>query len=181
MGRASFTNREHCGAIEPPGTQVGEGAVGVFETEPLDARLESDLRNQREQLLAISSRQVRDRTNGALLPEQPIRKRRNVRHVNPAAHHHAAGRDRGKRDRDQLTGGREDDCRVELHGWPLVGITSPYRSDLAGERLATPISGARERIHVATEVARDLRDQVTGGAEPVDPETTPLPASRSAR
>uniref|UniRef100_A0A0U1PBP6 Uncharacterized protein n=1 Tax=Mizugakiibacter sediminis TaxID=1475481 RepID=A0A0U1PBP6_9GAMM len=46
----------------------------------------------------------------------------------------------------------------------------PHGAQFARERLRGGIAGARERIHLAALVARQLRDDVRGGAEAVQPE-----------
>ena len=44
-------------------------------------RVQIRRRREREQLLAVAAREVCDRSNHALLPEQAIRERRDVAHV----------------------------------------------------------------------------------------------------
>ena len=64
----------------------------------------------------------------ALFPEQPIRKGRDVAHVNAAADDAPALAHRLQRERHQCTGGREDDCRVEPLGRHLVRYAGPHRA-----------------------------------------------------
>ena len=52
---------------------------------------------EREELLAVAARQVRDRAEHALVPEQLVRERRDVGHVDAGADDGAALRDGAQR------------------------------------------------------------------------------------
>ncbi len=78
-------------------------------------------------------------------------------------------RDRRERLRDELAGGCEDDRGVELLR-PFPDCTGPLGADLSRQRLGGLVAGPREGEHPASFVDRQLRDDVSGGSEPVEAE-----------
>ncbi len=85
----------------------------------------------------------------------------------------AALRDRTQRCGDELARRGEDDRGVELLGRrPRAG---PLGSERARERLGGLVTLTREREHAAALGTRDLRDDVGGGAEPVQSEPLGIP------
>ena len=63
----------------------------------LDLRPDGNLRREREELLAVAAREVRDRAQHALAPEELVGKRGDVAHVDAAADDGAALRDGAQR------------------------------------------------------------------------------------
>ena len=94
--------------------------------------------------------------------------------MDPGADDRAALRDRRERGRDELAGRGEDDRRVELLG--RRARARPLRAERARERLRLVVALARDREDAAALRPRDLRDDVRGGAEAVQPE--PLGVAR---
>src|SRR5947207_2060005 len=76
---------EHSGAANLATTQALEPLVRLLERKCLHARPHRDLRRQREELLAVTPGQVRNRPQHPLAPEQLVRKGRDVRHVDARA------------------------------------------------------------------------------------------------
>src|SRR5207249_6194543 len=64
--------------------------------------------------------------------------------------------------------GREEERRVELFGRQLVGSACPCRAKLAREALTVDVSRSGECEDAAALMHSDLRDEVRGGAEPVE-------------
>ena len=87
----------------------------------------------------------------------------------PGADDRAALGDRRERLGHELAGGSEDDRGVQLLR-PLADGAGPLGADLAGERLRRVVAGSREGEHTPPFVDRQLRDDVGGGAEPVEAE-----------
>src|SRR5919204_569537 len=91
------------------------GALSPLDgVEPEHLRIDELIgRGEREELLAVAPRQVRDRANDALAPEQLVRERRDVAHVDAGANDHACLAHGAQRRRDERADGREDDRGVE--------------------------------------------------------------------
>jgi hypothetical protein len=85
-----------------------------------------------EELYAVVSRQIRDRQDLSLLPQQTVRKARNVAHMDTGADNATTfAHRRGHPRADQ----RIDDRTIEFLGRHLVGSTGPTCAELAGEAL----------------------------------------------
>jgi hypothetical protein len=123
-----------------------------------------------EELGSVAARQVRDRAHLSLAPQERIRERRDVAHVDATAHHAAALAHCGERCRHELARGREEDRGVELDRRTFVGAAGPGSAELARERLRTDVARPGERVNALAAVARQLRDEVRGSAEAVEAE-----------
>ena len=88
----------------------------------------------------------------------------------------AALRERAQRERNERTNGSEDDGGVQLLRRSLVRAAGPDCAELARERLPLFVARTREGENAASLVPRDLRDDVRGRAEAVEPE--PLGVAR---
>jgi hypothetical protein len=69
---------------------------------------------------------------------------------------------------DEVPDGRIDDRRVERLGWRLVGATRPRGAEAPRERLVRNVSRTSEGVHGPPLPLRDLRHDVSRGAEAVD-------------
>ena len=165
---------QHGGAADAAFAQVGQRAVRVGQIVALGVHLDRHLRREREEVARVLARQVRDRADDALLPEQTIGKRRHVAHVDAGADDDAAGRDVRQRFGNEAADRREDDRRVERLGRRLVRSAGPGHAHASRERLRLVVAGRRERVHLAPVVQRDLRDDVRRRAEAVQPEPADL-------
>src|SRR5580692_5347869 len=65
---------------------------------------------------------------------------------------------------------RVDDGAVELPGRSVIGSSAPACAHFLGEGLRRGIAGPRKCEHIASLPACDLRDDVSGGAEAVEPD-----------
>ena len=118
----------------------------------------------------------------ALAPEQLVRERRDVAHVDPGADDGSARRDRPRARPGRAPDRREDDRRVQLLRAAVVRAAGPHRAQLARELAALRLTGAREGVHLAALVSGDLGEDVGGGAEAVEARAARAsPHSRSAR
>ena len=95
------------------------------------------------------AREVRDRADAALLPEQRVGERRDVAHVDPGADDGAAGRERAQRGGDERADRREDDRGVERLGRRSSEPPAQLAPSVARERLARVVARPREREHRA--------------------------------
>src|SRR4029078_7288573 len=93
-----------------------ERLVCLLEREFLDLGPHGHARREREELLPVAARQVRDRADDALLPQELVREARDVAHVDPRADDDPAAGEGTERRRYELACGREDDRCVELLG-----------------------------------------------------------------
>src|SRR5579872_387292 len=83
--RLSPTGRQYRGAGKCARAELCKRLVGLPERKRLNAHVERNLRGQSQELLAIASRQVRHRAHDAFSPQQRVRKRGNVAHVDTPA------------------------------------------------------------------------------------------------
>ena len=99
-GRLSPALRdEHERAAGLTRAELRERLVRALERERLDLRPDGHPSREREELLAVAAGQVRDRAQRPLAPEDLVRERRDVRHVDSRADDGAAPRDRAQRRR----------------------------------------------------------------------------------
>ena len=124
------------GAHEAPGAQVVERVRRAVERVRRDVRAHRDPRGELQELAAVRAGQVGDRAQHALAPQQLVRQRRDVAHVDAAAHDRPALADRAQRERHELAGGGEDERRVERLRRRLVRPPAHAAPSDARERLA---------------------------------------------
>ena len=140
-----------------------------------------------EELHPVLARQIRDRADDPLVPEQLVGEGRDVAHVDPRADEDAAAGEVAERRGHELARRREDDRRVELLRRRPVGGAGPLAAELPRERGGRVVAGADEAEQPPPLVACDLRDDVRGRAEPVEARAAPrprpaaAPGTRSAR
>src|SRR5262245_59666167 len=144
-GGRSFIDHENRGAAHVSLAELRERLVRLLERVRLHLGVDRDPRRQCHELLAVAPRQVRHLPHDALAPEELVRERRDVRHVDAGANHGAALGDRAKRRGNELTGGREDDRRVELLGRVLERTAGPLGAELERKPLSFLVSFTRER------------------------------------
>ena len=132
-------------------------------------------RCQCQEFLRILTREVRDRSDRAFATEPSIRNIRDIAHVNAGADHHAARRCAGQGFGDEVTDRREDERAVQRHRGRLVGWTGPCRTDFSRKAQGLIVAWCNERVDVTALVYGQLRDDMRGCAEPVDPESGARP------
>jgi len=167
LPRAS-RNHEYGGALDFALAQAGQGVVGGFEREGLDLRDDGDARSERKEFLAVQAGEVGDGTDATLLPQDFIRKRGNIAHVDPAADHNAAEVERAQGLGNEFAGGRENDGGIERVGRKGIGIARPKCADFFGEFLSPHITTAGEGVNFSPLEFCHLGDDVTGRAKAVD-------------
>src|SRR5581483_10645420 len=118
-----------------------------------------------EELDSVRAGQVGHRAHHPLAPEDLVRERRDIAHVDLAADDRPAGSRRPKREGNELAGRREQDGRVELLRWEICRGAGPLGTELACEALTLLVSFAREREHPTTLMERHLCDDVCRAAE----------------
>src|ERR1700752_5144989 len=77
---------ENRGATERTAAETVECLVRLLERERLDLRVPRDGRREREELVPVRAREVRDGADDPLAPERLVRERRDVAHVDPRTH-----------------------------------------------------------------------------------------------
>ena len=98
--------------------------------------------------------------------------------MDAGADHRPARGNGAQGDRDQLSGGGEDDRRVERLGQPglagvgdlgaAIRVTRPGGAELEREALRLGVARPRQREHAPALVGGHLADDVGGGAETVE-------------
>jgi hypothetical protein len=106
----------------------------------------------------------------ALAPEELVRERRDVGHVDSRTHDRAALADVAQRRGNELSDRREHDHGVELVGRPCERVPGPDRAEGARERLPLLVACPCPCIDPATLCHRDLADDVRRCPEAVQPD-----------
>ena len=125
---------------------------------------------QSEKFLAVSPGEVGDRADGAFFPQDFIGKRRDITHVDAAAHNDSSFADGPKRLGNEVANRRENDRCIQLRRWQFIGATGPNSAKSKGKFLRVVISWPRESINLALLVFCHLCDDMCRRAESVDPE-----------
>ncbi|ABA51266.1 hypothetical protein BURPS1710b_A1017 [Burkholderia pseudomallei 1710b] len=163
----ALAHRQHRRPGQTSGAQIVERLVRLRERIRRCLHVERHVVRNPHEFGRVVARQVRDRYDPPLAPQQIVRKRRNVRHVNPTAHDGAALHDRRERGRHERADRCEDQRRIERLGRGFVAAARPRGAEPAREPLRGGVARARERINGAPLKTRDLRDEVRGRAESV--------------
>jgi hypothetical protein len=138
--RRSSRPRRKTSASRSP-TQPGERLVRRRQREGLDLGVHRHLGRQRQELLAVGAREVRDRADAPLAPQQVVGERGDLAHVDAGAHDAPTLGNRSQRGRDQRSCRREDDRRVNRFRRSLQRRARPLRAQGAGEGLALAVPG----------------------------------------
>src|SRR5579859_189318 len=152
--------------LAPP--QTGQRLIGRLGCEASYGHLDWDAAHQTQELFAVTARQVRHRTQAALLPQEPIRKRWYVAHVDAAAHHRSTAAGRLERGHNQTPDWRENERRIERFRRTLVGAAGPASPQFTRERLPLDVAWPGERVHLLALPHCHLGNNVSGCAEAVD-------------
>ena len=156
------------GALEPAGAQIVEGSFALPADRPGGATIPACVAAQK--LEGILAGQVGHRDHLAFFPQQPIRKRRDVAHVDAGADDTTTLADRGRCRRHQRTDRREQDGGIEGLGQQGCRAAGPYRAQRPGVSLGRAVAGPREGVDVAPLPATDLSDDVSCRAEAIEPD-----------
>ncbi len=162
------------GAPDIAATQMRECLVGLRQGKMLGCRAYGHLWRQRQKRLGIAAREVRHRDDLTLPPEDFVRERRDVAHVDAGAYDPAALADSPQGQRNEIAGRREQDRSVEFHGRRFFGGACPHGAQLACEGLRDAVAGAREGEHLPALPHRNLRDDVRRGAKAIETQTPRL-------
>jgi hypothetical protein len=133
-----------------------------------DRGLHGDLRGEGEQLLAVPAREVRDGPHDPFPPEDPVRKRRDVAHVDARADDGPSLPHSPERRGDEGPHRGEDDRRIEFFRGTLVGAPRPDGPEAPRELLPLPVARPGEGVDAPAEVPGDLGDDVGRRAEAVE-------------
>src|SRR5262245_64079876 len=100
-------------ARQAPGAQVVERLVGILQWVLPDVRLQRNVASDLHEFQTVLTCQIGDGPNDPLLPQESIRKRGYIAHVDAGAHDDAAGYDARQRLGYESADGREDERSVE--------------------------------------------------------------------
>src|SRR4051812_1229650 len=153
MGPSDLENR--C-AGDTTLTQIGQRIIRALER--IDRTLCSDpqVLQALEELHSVVAREVRDRADDALTPQQLVRKRTDIAHVNAGAYNNATFANMAQRFDNERAVRRENDRGIHFVRWHIGRTTSPDSSHLARKLLRRMISSARECEDLAAVRSRDL-------------------------
>jgi len=144
--------------------------VCFFQAERLCLRAHRNVSGKREEVFAIATGEIRDRTDDALEPKVRVGKGGDVAHVNPAANNDAAAIERAQSRRNKVADWREDDRGVEFLGWHFIRTAGPHRAEPAREFLPGSVVRPGECVDVAALMPRYLRDDVCRCTEAINPQ-----------
>src|SRR5262245_1087745 len=161
---------KHGCALQATGAQIGKRIVGGCEGIAGHFTLHAGLRHQRQKFARIHPCEVGDRDDVPLLPEQPIGKTWNVRHVDAPTDHAPTFLYGLQRQGDERAYGREDNRGIERLGRHLVRAAGPNRAKRFRKYLRRLIANPGERVDAAALPGSDLDQNVRGGAKPVKAE-----------
>jgi hypothetical protein len=153
-----------------PRAQATERRVRLDQREDLGLTADGDTRRDREEVPGVFTRQVRDGSDHALLPQVAVREARDVRHVDARADDRPALSDRAQRPGHERTVGREEDRALERDGRRIERAPGPDAAEGAREGLGLDVARTGEREDLAALEEGDLGDQMGRGAEPVEPD-----------
>src|SRR5256885_5299600 len=83
--RRCESRHQHGRPSQFPFSHPGQGLVGPAQRKSFNARLHGDFRSEGQKILAVATREIGHRTDCPFAPNQLVRKRRDVAHVNAAA------------------------------------------------------------------------------------------------
>ena len=96
--------------------QVGQRPVRVGQLIAADVGFDGNCWRDGQELASVLTGEIRHGSHASLLPQETVRKCRNVAHVDAGAHDGAAGRNARERFGNEAADRREDDRRVERAG-----------------------------------------------------------------
>jgi hypothetical protein len=168
--RIPITSR-HSGAGKPAVAQVRERPIGLAERVGGGRLGVQRVRpGKGKKFLGIFAREIGDGAQHAFPPQEFIRKRRDIAHVDAAAHHRAARADGGESQRHQRAHRREDDRRIKPLRRPFRGIASPFRAHFQRKLLRLLVAWRDQPEHTLAAHLPDLRDQVSRCPETIKTE-----------
>ncbi len=153
-----------------PSRRSDKRFIGARQRIARDLAGHARLRRDLQEFMRVGAGEIRHRHHMPLLPQQRIRKARNVRHVDAAADHAPALAHRFERRRHQRADRCEDDGGVERFRRHLVRAAGPHGAERAREVLRRAVALAREGEHAPPLPDRDLRQDMGSGAKAVKAE-----------
>src|ERR1700753_1953326 len=121
-----------------------------------------------QEVSAVVPGEIGHRDDLSLTPENTVRKGGNVRHVDARAYNPTTLANGAKRCRHQRADGRVEDGGVKLDGRQIFRCASPTGAEGKRKTLRRLIPLPGECIEVTVLPARNLRNDVSGGAKPID-------------
>ena len=169
IARPRFARSAGRRAAQLATAQPVERFVRVLEREHLDLGAHGNRRCEREELVAVGTREVRHRADDALAPERVVRGRPGCRSLDPRTHDGAAFADVTQGGGDERAHRSEDDHRVELVGRAGERLL-PRRRRASVRTLRLVVICACACVDLASLRDRDLANDVGGRAESVQPD-----------
>jgi hypothetical protein len=161
-------HHKHRSPRETTFPEIRKRPVCVLHRVARHLDLELKLAGEAHKRRAIFSREIGDRTDPSLLPQEIVGKGRDLAHMNSAADDDPAFDERFKRDRHQSAHRGEDQRSVKF-GWRrFIATPGPLRAAAKRELLCRRIARAREGVDRAPLVTSDLSDDMRGSAKPVN-------------
>ena len=147
--------------------EVGKSLVSLNEGILSCLGGDTDLRGQAEEVDSVRAREIGDRKELPLFPEQAIGKAWDIAHMDAGANDATTFADRFQCKWHQRAHRRKDDGRVERLGWCFVGSSCPTRPLAPGEGLGGDVTRPGEGKHRSPLPLRHLCHDVGRRAETV--------------
>src|SRR5690348_1254146 len=142
--RGNRLRYQHRRAGEAALAQIGKRLIGLRQRIGLRHRANGDRRREGEEFLAVLPRQICDRADNALFPQQLVGKARNVAHMDAGADDGGALRARRERRRHQGADRREDQRGIEQRWRLLARAAGPFRAETQRKFLPSAVAVAGE-------------------------------------
>ena len=146
----ALLRHEHGRALDAPLAQVGQRRVCRRKIVPPHVRLNRHRRRKRQELAGILPGQVCNRPHDALSPQQPVRKRRYITHVDAGADHATASFHAGQRFRNEPSDRREEDRSIERLRRRIGRSPCPYAAQPSREELRRFVARGSEGVDLAS-------------------------------
>src|ERR1019366_906882 len=171
-GRSGRTVRPCSGhknrsSLEPAGTKIREGMVGLFEWIARGLSDNANLRRQAQEIDSILPCEIGDRQKLSLFPKDLVREAWDVAHMDAGTNDTTAFANRLQRQGHQIANGRKDDRSVERLRRHLVGTACPCRAEASSKTLGGDISRPREGEHRAPLPLRHLHHDMGRGTKAI--------------
>ena len=124
--------------------------------------------------VAITASEIGDGSHDALLPQNAIRKARDVRHMDSSADGGSTLAGGPERRRHEFASGRKDQGSIKRLRRQLVRVASPDGAKLAREALPRSVARPGEGIVCPSSVTRNLDRDMSGSPKSVEAETRRL-------
>src|SRR5258706_5584300 len=131
----SALDRQHCRAVDQARAQVSKRAIRGRKGVGAGMNGERARSGEREELLRVPTGEIGDRADAAFAPEQTIRERRHIAHVDAGTNDGPAATDGGQGGGHQSADRRENQCCIDSLRRGLFAFATPAYAKAHSKRL----------------------------------------------